>query len=180
MRLLFTIPVILLGMQFAARADMIPPGTEIAVRTDRPINVNEWDRGRIYPGFVARDVIARDGDVAIPSGAHVELMVRQVGPGQMALDLESISVDGRRYVVDNAPGPEFDTNTNNYSAGGLVGTILVALGGNSDVETNGREIRVPAGAMVRFQLREPLHVVCWQDPGYMHDGYHYHHDRDSY
>lgn len=66
MKLLWTIPVILIGLQAVASADTVLPGTEITVRADQPIDVSRWDRGRIYPAHVARDVVARDGGVAIP------------------------------------------------------------------------------------------------------------------
>ena len=57
---------ILIGLQFTAKADTVPAGTQIQVRPDSQIRVNKWDRGRIYRGHVAQDVTARDGDLAIP------------------------------------------------------------------------------------------------------------------
>ncbi len=177
--LLWTVPVILIGTQFAARADTIVPGTEIQVKTDQPIELHTWDRGRIYPGHVARDVFARDGDVAIPRGAYAELIVRQTGPNQMTLDIESITVNGSRYALDTT-GPQFNANAYE-SGGGLLGNIIGAIsGGDVQVETQGDEIRVPAGSIVRFQLQAPLHVAGWGDPGYMRGGDHYHRDSDWY
>jgi hypothetical protein len=161
---------------------MIPPGTDIQVRTDNPITVSRWDRGRVYPAYVDHDVFNRDGDLAIPRGANCELMVRQVGPDQLALDLESVTVNGRRYVMDTS-GPQFNMNRDQYNNGaGLVGNIIGAIAGaaGADVEYRGDRVRVPAGADLTFQLREPLHVVNWGDPGYMHEGYHYHHEHDWY
>src|SRR5579884_1452417 len=93
------IPALFLGVQTVALAATIIPGTEIAVRPDAPIHVTSWDRGRIYPAHVARDVVARDGDVAIPRGASAELIVRQTGPDEFALDLESVTVNGQRYAL---------------------------------------------------------------------------------
>lgn len=174
--LIWAVPALLFGMQMAASADTILPGTEIAVRPDRPIEVNTWDQGRIYPAHVARDVFARDGGVAIPRGAYAELIVRQTGPGQMTLDLESITVNGTRYAVD-ANGPQVNTG----NGGGLLGNIVGAItNGQVQVETQGSQIRVPADALIRFDLQQPLHVVGWQDPGYMQNGFHYHHDNDWY
>ena len=72
-------------MQFTARADTVPAGTQIQVRPDSEIKVSKWDRGRIYTGHVERDVRAADGDVTIPRGSNVELIVRQVGPERMAI-----------------------------------------------------------------------------------------------
>src|SRR5579871_3520579 len=98
------IPALFITTQFSAKADTVLPGTEIAVRTQGPIQVNRWDRGRIYMGNVARDVVARDGDLAIPAGSPVELIVREVGPDRMTVDIESVTVNGRRYVMDTT-GP---------------------------------------------------------------------------
>lgn len=180
MKQLLAIPLILAGMQFAARADNVPPGTQIMVRPDTDVTVAKWDRGRIYPAHVSRDVYARDGDVAIPAGSPAEVIVREVGPDQMMLDLESITVNGRRYVMD-ATGPQFNTDAYR-NGGGLVGTIVGAIAGSSggDVEYQGGRIHVPAGAMLTFQLQAPLHMVGWQDPGYNQRGEHYHHEHDWY
>jgi hypothetical protein len=174
------IPAFLISMQFSAKADTVLPGTEIAVRTEGPIHVNQWDRGRIYMGNVARDVFARDGDVVIPAGSPVELIVRQTGPENMTVDIESITVNGRRYVMDTT-GPEF--NTQDYQNGnGVVGAIMGAIAGanGEQVEPHGSEIRIPPDTVLRFQLQQPLHVANWQDPGYDRNGDHYHRDHDWY
>lgn len=179
--LLWAAPAIFLGMQICASADTVAPGTQIQVRTDQPIELHEWDRGRIFPARIARDVVARDGDIVIRRGAPAELIVRQIGPGQMALDLESVTVNGSRYAMDTT-GPEFNTRRRDYDNGaGLVGAIIGAISGaQADVEARGGEIRVPGGALITFQLQAPLHVVSWNDPGYERDRYHYHRDSDWY
>lgn len=182
MKRLLLIPLLLSGLQLAGFADTILPGTEIRVRSDSPIDVSRWDRGRIYPGYVASDVYSSDGDLVIPRGASAELIVRQLGPGQLTLDLESISVNGRRYVMD-AAGPNFNMPQDRYDSGsGLVGGIIGAIAGatGAQVETQGDHIDVPAETVLRFRLQEPLHTVSWGDPGYSSDGYHHHYDRDWY
>jgi hypothetical protein len=174
------IPALLLTIPFSAHADTVLPGTEIAVSTDRPIHVTQWDQGRIYQGRVARDVVARDGDVAIPAGSPVELIVRQTGANLMTIDVESVNVRGRRYVMDTS-GPEFNTEAYN-NGNAVVGAILGAIAGanGENVITRGSEIRIPADTVLRFRLEEPLHLVGWQDPGYQNNGYHYHHEHDWY
>src|SRR5579863_5975916 len=108
-KLLAAVPAILLALHGFARADEIVPGTEITVRADESINLDKWDRGRIYPATVDRDVYASDGDLIVRRGSPAELIVRQIGPHEMTLDLESIVVNGRRYVV-NAPGEAYNTH----------------------------------------------------------------------
>lgn len=182
MKYLFAIPVLFAGMQFAARADTVLPGTEIRVRSNSPINVNKWDRGRIYPAYVANDVYAKDGNLVIPRGSNAELIVRQTGPDQMALDIESITANGHRLVMD-ATGPNFNMPENTYNSGsGLVSGILGAIGAatGTQVETQGSHIYIPAESVLRFRLQEPLHTVGWNDPGYTDRGSHYHHDHDWY
>lgn len=180
-KLIWTVPALLIGMQIRASAGTILPGTQIQVRTDQPIEMHRWDRGRIYPARVAKDVFARNGEIAVPRGSYAELIVRETGPNQMALDLESVTVNGMRYAMDST-GPQFNMPSAEYNNGArLLSNIVGAIsGGQVQVETTGNEIRVPPDSMLTFQLQEPLHVVGWNDPGYSHDGEHYHRDGDWY
>jgi len=178
---LLALPALLL-CSLPAFADTILPGMDIQVRPDQPIDVARWDRGRIYTAHVTRDVVAQDGDIAIPRGSEAELIVRQVGPEELALDLESITVKGRRYALDTT-GPQYHMPQATRDQGsGLLGTIVGALAGanGEQVQPRGEHIRVPADALLTFRLQEPLHVVNWGDPGYQEGGYHYHHDHDWY
>jgi hypothetical protein len=179
--LIWAIPAIFLGMQICASADTILPGTQIEVKTDQAIHLHTWDRGRIYPGVVARDVFARNGNIAVPRGSYAELIVRETGPDQMALDLESVTVNGMRYVMDTS-GPQFNMPSGAYNSGdGLLGNIVGAIsGGQVQVETRGNEISVPPDSTITFSLQEPLHVAGWNDPGYSRGREHYHRDGDWY
>ena len=182
MKALLAFPLLFVGLQFPVLADTILPGTEIQVRIDHPIQVDQWDRGRIYPAYVARDVVAADGDVTIPRGSYAEMIVRQVGPDRMALDLESITVNDHRYVMDTS-GPQFHMSENQYNnGGGLVGGIIGAIAGatGTQVETQGNRIYVPGDTVLRFRLDQPLHTADWRDPGYENNNYHYHRDHDWY
>lgn len=207
-KLLLAIPAVLLGMQYTALAqevDTLPPGTEIAVRTDEPIEVSHWDRGRIYRGEVARDLYATDGDLAFSRGTPVELTVRQIGPDDYTVDLESIVSNGRRFMVDTT-GQAYDTGrrqgvgenrrTAKYLGGGaVIGSIIGAIAGGgkgaaigaaagaaagagAQMTTRGREIHIPAESLLTFRLDRPLHYVEGPDNGYTREGYHYHEYRD--
>jgi hypothetical protein len=208
-RFLLALPVLLVGPQFfasAAEVDRIAPGTEVTVRTDEPIEIRSWDRGRIYRGQLARDVFATDGDLAFPRGANAELIVRQVGDHEMVVDLEAIYVNGRRYVVD-ASSQEFNTGdrqgvgenrrTAKYVGGGaIIGSIIGAIAGGgkgaaigaaagaasgagAQTMTRGREIHVPAESLLTFRLERPLRYIEGPDSGYTRDGRHYHDYRDD-
>lgn len=186
MKNLLAFSLLLVGSSFPMLAggfperEMVPPGTQIRVRSDNPVTVARWDRGRIYPGHVDSDVYGSRGNVMIPRGSYCEMIVRQTGPGQLALDLESITVNGRRYVM-TATGPQFSMAQEQYNnGGGLVGSIIGAIAGaeGARVQYQGNQIRVPAGADLTFQLQQPLRMVTWRDEGYDRDGYHYHYERD--
>ena len=204
-KLLAAVPAILLAAHGFARADEIVPGTEITVRTGESINLDKWDRGRIYPATVDRDVYASDGDLMVRRGSPAELIVRQVGSHEMALDLESITVNGRRYVV-NAPGEAYNTHgrpgvgengrTGKFVGGGaIIGTIIGAIAGGgkgaaigaaagaasgagAQMATRGSEIHVPVESLLTFRLQESLFVRDGPDSGYMRDGHHYHDYRE--
>jgi hypothetical protein len=176
------IPAILACCYFPATAAFIPPGVNLQIRPDQTIDVAHWDRGRIYPAHVAQDVTGRDGDLVIPRGSPAELIVRQIGPGQYTIDLESITVNGQRYVLDTT-GPQYTMPQTDYDRGnGVVGSILGAIAGanGEQVEPRGEHVRVPDGSILNFRLNQPLHVATWSDPDYQQNGYRYHHDQDWY
>ena len=178
---IWAVPAILMAMPIFASADTILPGTDIAVKTDNPIELHQWDAGRIYGARVAHDVFARDGRLVIPRDSYAQLIVRQVAPGEMALDLESVTVNGTRYVMD-ITGPQFNMPANQYNSGtGLLGNIVGAISnGNVQIRTRGNEIFVPENAMITFQLQEPLHVANGNEPGYYRNGNWYHNPGEWY
>jgi hypothetical protein len=208
-KLLFAVPVVLLGLQFsavAAEVDTLAPGTEVTVRTDERIDVSTWDRGRIYRGEIARDLRATDGDLAFIRGTPVELTVRQVGDHDFVIDLEAILVNGRRFMVDTT-GQVYDTGrregvggnerTAKYVGGGaIIGSIIGAIAGGgkgaaigaaagaaggagAQVATRGRELHIPIESLLTFRLERPLRYVEGPDNGVMRDGHHYHDYRDN-
>ena len=77
---------------------LVPAGTEVTIRTNEGVDSRDSD-GRIFSGTLERDILDRDGRVAIPRGSQVELMARRVDRNEMVLDLESIAADGQRYSV---------------------------------------------------------------------------------
>jgi hypothetical protein len=196
---------VLLGLCFALcsitgiRAETIAAGTTIAVRTNDVIDARDTSNGRVYSGVVDRDVFDGDNRVAIPRGSDVELMVRDMGHHQLALDLEAVVVNGRRYSVtsydvtregDEKDGVGLNRRTGKFVGGGaLFGTILGAVAGGGkgagigalaggaagavgQLATRGKRVRVPAESALTFQLEQPLTLA--PDPGYTRNGRHYH------
>jgi hypothetical protein len=124
----------------------IPAGTTVQVRTTESIDAQTAD-GRIFKGTVESDVRDAEGRLAIPSGALAELVVRRDTENDLVLDLDSVTVNGRRYGVDatrNRIGGGIDVRNSgiganketarNVGGGALLGAIL---GADSDKRAAG-------------------------------------------
>lgn len=203
---------------FSATAVVVPPAfaqaqlrttidaeTMFKVRTTQAIDVKTAD-GLIFTGTVEEDVLDRNGDVAIPEGATVELMARKSGE-EMTLDLESVTVNGRRYAVLADPstvgtsgrvesgartiGANRDTAV--YVGGGaLLGTIIGAITGGGEGAAIGAAVGAGAGAATQIVTKgksvylpaESLVTfrlarrltVDVEDTGFDRDNRHYHRD----
>lgn len=203
---------------FSATAVAVPPAfaqaqlrttidaeTMFKVRTTQAIDVKTAD-GLIFTGTVEEDVLDRNGDVAIPEGATVELMARKSGE-EMTLDLESVTVNGRRYAVLADPstvgtsgrvesgartiGANRDTAV--YVGGGaLLGTIIGAITGGGEGAAIGAAVGAGAGAATQIVTKgksvylpaESLVTfrlarrltVDVEDTGFDRDNRHYHRD----
>jgi hypothetical protein len=167
---------------------VVPPGTQISVRTDERIDSGNAAPGRTFPATIVQDIMDRDGKVVIPRGSSAQLVVRQVTEGgtltsgNFILDLDSLRVNGRRYIVNTGDLETGNTGIGNnkrtaemVGGGAVLGTLLGALagggkgaavglvagaaaGGGAEVLTKGKEIRVPAETVLNFRLDQPLHL----------------------
>ena len=119
----------------------------------------------MFNGIVDQDVRGEDGRLASPRGANAELIVRESRPGEVVLDLESVSVNGQRYAVKTDP-------EHVGTMGGrpdFVGSIINTIRGNP----RGGEVRVPGGTVMSFRLERSLDVGV-ADRGVNRNGVHYH------
>src|ERR1051326_4295287 len=91
----------------------IEAGTTITVRTNESINAGNSD-GRVFSGVVDQDVVNNRDNVAIPRGANVELLVKRIAKNQIALDLDSVTVNGQRYGIQSQ-----DSVVNSQQSDGL-------------------------------------------------------------
>ena len=183
-------------------ADTIPAGVRIPVRIDQEIDVRVPSDGRIFTGTVDEDVMSPTSSLMIPRGARAELIVQNLPGDEGTVDLDSISFDGRRYMVDaekydvsRRTGVGTNKRTAKYVGGGAVfGTIIGALAGGgkgaaigalaggaagagAQTLTRGHAVRVPAEAVITFRLDAPLQLGVDPyntDRGYDEDGHHYH------
>lgn len=181
--------------------ETLPPGTNITVRTNSSIDMRGSSDGRIYTATIDQDVLDRDGRVVIPRGSNTELIVRNVARNDMVLDMDSIEVNGRRYVVstedqvydsDRKDGVGKNSRTGKFvGAGAIAGAIIGAIAGGgkgaaigalagggagagAQVATRGRNVRVPSESLLTFRLDRPLTVSTDADRGYDRGGRHYH------
>ena len=181
----------------------IEPGTSITVRTTEPIDTQTTD-GRVFTGTIETDVRDTQGRLAIPAGATTELVVRRGPDNELVLDLDSVTINDRRYGVDatraklgsggidiknSGIGANKET-ARNVGGGALLGAILGAVIGGGDGAAAGAAAgaAVGAGAQILTKGRRvnvPAETVLnyrlqsgldldVKDTGYMRDGNHYH------
>ena len=187
------------GVLFAAittaygQSGTVASGTTIDVRTNEAINVKNVTDGRTFTGSVDRDVVDANGQVVIPRGSNAQLIVRKISDKEMAVDLDSINVNGRRYTIasDDPTAPVTSESekeglgknkrTGKYVGGGaalgaIIGAVAgggkgaaigaitgAAAGAGAQVLTRGKSVSVPAESVLSFRLNAPLRVREYSD-----------------
>jgi hypothetical protein len=163
----------------------VPAATEIAVRANEKIDTRNTSQGTSYSAQVDRDVVDANGRVIIPRGAEARLVVRRVNDNTLALDLQSIRVEGRTYNVDTSSGHQngagrdglgANKRTGEFVGGGAVlGTLLGAVAGGgkgaaigalagagagagAQILTRGDHVQVPAESVLSFRLDRALRM----------------------
>ncbi len=166
----------------------IPSGTQISIRTDETIDTTQPQTGATYPAQIAKDVNGPNGALLIPQGSPAQLTVQNTGKStlggnEMALALQSVTVNGRTYMVNSntqnqsaAGGIGANKRTGEYIGGGaLLGTLVGAIAGGgkgaiiggilgagggaaTQVLTRGNQIKVPAESVLTFRLDQPLQL----------------------
>ena len=168
----------------------LPAGTEIAVLTNEAIDSKTANEGQTFQADVAENVTNAAATVVIPKGSEAELIIRKVespgavtGASELALDLQSIKVGGRRYTISTTDveqkgreGLGANKRTAAMVGGGAVlGTLIGAMAGGgkgaaigaasgaaagagAEVLTRGKAVKVPAESKLRFKLDQPLRL----------------------
>ena len=201
------------GGEFAVSRDIgrytvLAPGTVISVRTNEYIRADKADY-RVFSATVDQDVRGTDGRLAIPRGSGVELIARRARDNDLILDLDSVTINGKRYAIDtdtqrieSREGFGANRRTGQYVGGGaILGSIIGAIAGGGkgaalgaaagaaagaggQVITRGRAISIPSESLLTFRLELPFNIDV-ADRGIMRDGQHYHdyyrdYDRNNY
>jgi hypothetical protein len=182
----YTFPAVFLALFVGtvfAQTNVVPAGTEVRVRTDQAIQTNAPSTDRFYGATVSQDVMDASGNVAIPKGSPAELAVRRgADEKEVVLDLQSVSVNGRRYNLDVATdtrsggkeGIGKNKRTGEYVGGGaLAGTLIGAIAGGgkgaaigaiaggaagagAQTITRGSQVSIPAETELQFRLTNPV------------------------
>ena len=161
----------------------VPAGTELVVRTVEAIDSQNARTNQTFGALIEQSVENGAGTVIVPEGSHARLIIRHLTSGgttgspEMAVDIQSIEVDGRTYAVNTTDltlegdtGIGKNKRTAQTTGGGaLLGTIIGAIAGGgkgaaigavvgaaggatAQVLTRGTDVRVPAETILRFQL----------------------------
>ncbi len=175
---------VLTSVAFAQTNRTLPQGSEIKVRTDTAIPAKPA-AGASYSATVSDDVLDQSGQVAIPRGSRAQLVAEPTtgsnGSKDVALDLRSVTVNGRRYALAATGGAEANRpgglgankRTAKYVGGGaVVGTVLGALlgggkgaaigavlggaGGAGAQVYTGRNKQIPAETSLSYKLAQNL------------------------
>ena len=169
---------------------LLPPGTRVEVRTDENIDASNASQGQTYAAEIYRDVTDQNGDVVLPQGANAQLVLRSAtrggrfaGADDLLVDLASVSVGGRRYVVVSSDverrgnqGLGANRRTAEYVGGvSALGAVIGAIAGQgqgaaigaasgagvgavAEIATKGGGIRIPAETILTFELEQPLRI----------------------
>jgi hypothetical protein len=168
----------------------LPAGSEITIITNQDIDSKAASPGQVFPADVAEDIVDETGQMVIPKGSQAELVIREfgnkgtvTGTSDLVLDLQSIRVGGRRYMVSTEDieqrgreGLGKNKRTATMVGGGAVlGTVIGAIAGGgkgaaigaaagaaagagTQVLTRGKAVKVRAESRLKFKLDEPLHL----------------------
>ena len=183
-----------------AQTGTIGTGTTITVRTNETIDAKK-DDGRVFTGVVDQDVTDANGNVALPKGSGVELLVKKASNKDLTLDLEAVTVSGQRYAVtadaSRLSGGQRDgigknRRTAEFLGGGAaLGAIIGAVAGGgrgaaigaaagagagagAQTLTRGKTVKVPAESLLTFRLEQPLQMGTLLHKGLTRNGVHYH------
>jgi hypothetical protein len=172
----------------------LPAGSEISVRTNETIDSATASEGQTFDAQITRDAKDADGAVVIPRGSSARIIIESVsrggrfhGASDLVLDLQSVTINGRRYTIDTADisqkgksGVGANKRTAEYTGGvAALGAIIGAIAGGgkgaavgagagagagmlTQILTQGGSIKVPVESVLTFKLDKPLKVTLAQ------------------
>jgi hypothetical protein len=162
---------------------VIPAGQELDVRLNTTLSSKTAKVEQRFEATTVADV-TQNGTVLLPAGSTVRGVVSAVDPadrihraGSLTLSFDEINVRGRTYPmramatnVFESGGIRDEAGTAGIGAGagailggvlgGLKGAILGAVigAGGAIAATEGKDIELPAGSIIRIRLDSPVTV----------------------
>jgi hypothetical protein len=162
-----------------------PAGTELTVRTVETIDSRYAGPDQIFSAIFEQDVFGDSKGVLIPEGASAQLLIRHMTSGGttgspvMVLDIQSIAIDGRRYLASTADmrlesGNGIGQSKRKAEANGggaALGTVIGATAGaavgvlvgaageeRAPVLTRGHDVQVPSETILKFRLDKAVRL----------------------
>jgi hypothetical protein len=167
--------------------ELLPAGTQLVILTNEAIDSKAAASNQLFSGQVDQDVIDSSNELIVPKGSPAQLIIRNVSSGGVAgtseitLDIQSITVNGRRYNVTTTDlkqkgrsGLGANTRTAEMVGGGaVIGTIIGAIvghgkgaaigaavgaagGAGAQVLTKGKQVMIPAETILKFNLDQDV------------------------
>jgi len=167
--------------QTTGGANEIPAGTELDVRLQNSLNSGTAQVEDRFEGTTLVDLNV-NGRVVIPAGSVMRGVVTAVEPGtrtnrtaKMTVSFDQVTVNGRAYpmrgtVTEALKGEGIRGEATRAGAGAAVGGIIGAVlggakgallgvligGGGTIAATEGKDVDLPTGTVLRVRLDEPL------------------------
>jgi len=162
---------------------VVPAGQELDVRLGTTLSSKTAKVEQRFEATTVADLL-QNGNVLIPAGSSVRGVVSAVDPadrlhraGSLTLSFDEINVRGRTYPLRGMATNVFESGgireeggTAGIGAGagavvggilgGLKGAILGAVigAGGAIAATEGKDIELPAGSIIRIRLDQPVTV----------------------
>lgn len=162
----------------------LPAGTNIVIRLIDPVDSDIDHLGQSYRASVDQPVVV-DGQTVIPRGADLVAVLTNAqkagkleGKTALTIDLQSLTVDGRKYDIQTGSVTQASTSQTERSAkviggtaalgaiigaiagggkGAAIGTLAGAGAGTAaQVATSGSHVKIPSETRLTFSLTHPL------------------------
>jgi hypothetical protein len=169
--------------QTTASTNEVPAGTELDVRLQSALNSGTAQVEDRFEATTLVDLII-NGRLLVPAGSVMRGVVTAVEAGtrtnrtsRMTVSFDQITVNGRAYpmrgtVTDAIKGEGIRGEATRAGAGAAVGGILGAIlggakgavlgvligGGGTIAATEGKEVELPQGAVLRVRVDSPLQL----------------------
>lgn len=161
----------------------VPVGTEIDVRLQNSLNSGTAQVEDRFEGTTLNDVVI-NGRVLVPAGSVMRGVVTGVEPAgrvnrtaRLTVSFDQVTIDGRAYplrgtVTEAIEGEGIRGEVGRAGAGAGVGAIIGGIlggvkgavlgavigGGGTIAATEGKEVDLPQGTLLKVRLDSPLEV----------------------